>query len=71
MLDIIGYGSELLDIPMYLYMRTVKTTTDLTPILEWCNKETSSLPAIKFGDKNKLVTTINGAWIFIIDLEVH
>lgn len=65
MLDIIKDGSELPDIGMDPYMRTVKTTTDLTPILEWCNKETSSLPAIKFSseydDPKKLVPTINGA----------
>ncbi|KAK8866270.1 hypothetical protein M9Y10_009229 [Tritrichomonas musculus] len=64
MLEIIGDGSELHDIPMDPYMRTVKTTTDLTPILEWYNKETTSPLTIKFNseydDTDKLVTTING-----------
>ncbi|KAK8835647.1 hypothetical protein M9Y10_042362 [Tritrichomonas musculus] len=46
-------------------MRTVQKTIDLSPILDWCNKETSSLPAIKFGsefdDPDISAITINGA----------
>ena len=64
LLDLIKDPSELPDIETDPYIRAVSTTTDLTPILNWCNKEASSFPAIQFSSEydnpDKLATTLKG-----------